>query len=184
MKHTQTNIDEKVLKRVYEDKENQVVLYEYKPTLLAPFYCDMEPMRFVRRIRLLDEYLRKGHYKVYYLAIDGVLVGYNVLSPGGRRLSFSTSDDIVTGPVFIDPAYRSKGYNKLMKRLCYANCSYDYQYVYGWVDKTNIPSIKSVEKMGFEKVGEVNVVGLRHKLEPAENGACIVYRLPSLKREI
>lgn len=182
MKHNQTSIDTRVLKKVYEDEDKQVVLYEYKPTLFAPFYYNMEPMRFVRRIRLMDEYLRKGHFKVYYLAIDGVLVGYNVLAQGGRRLSFSTSSDIVSGPAFIDPNYRSKGYNKLMKKLCYSNCNYDYDYVYNWVDKTNIPSIKSVEKMGFEKVGEVKVVGLRHRLIPSENGTCIVYRLPSLKK--
>ena len=182
MVHSQTSIDEKKLKKMYEDPENHVVLYEYIPTLFSPFYCSMEPMRFVRRIRLMDEYLKKGHYKVYYLAIDGTIVGYNVLSPGGRRLSFSGPNDIVSGPAFIDPNYRSKGYNRLMKRLCFDNCSYDYDYVYNWVDKSNIPSIKSVEKMGFEKVGEVKVIGLRHKLVPAENGTCIVYRFPSLKR--
>ena len=181
MLHSQTSIDEKKLKKIYEDRENRVALYEYTPTLFAPFYCRMEPLKFVRRVRLMDEYLKKGHFKVYYLAVDGKLVGYNVLSPGGRRLSFSTPKDIVSGPAFIDPTERSKGYNKLMKRLCFTHCDYDYAYVYNWVDKTNIPSIKSVEKMGFEKVGEVKVLGLRHKLVPAEKGSCIVYRLPSLK---
>ena len=43
------------------------------------------------------------------------------------------------------------------------------------VDESNIPSIKLVEKMGFEKVGEVKVLGLKHKLVLSENGTCIMY---------
>jgi|LSQX01.2.fsa_nt_gb hypothetical protein len=95
MIHSQTSIDEKVLKKVYEDREQDIVLYEYKPSLLAPFYRNMEAMKFVRRVRLVDE--------------------------------------------------------------------------------SNIPSIKLVEKMGFEKVGEVKVLGLKHKLVLSENGTCIMY---------
>jgi len=178
---SKTAIDEKALKKVYEDPEGKVALYEYTPTLFAPLYCNMEPMKLRRRVRLLFEYLRKGRYKVYYLSVDGVLVGYNVLTPGGRRLSFSTSKDIISGPAFVDPEHRNKGYNRLMKRLSFSHCAYDYEFVYNWVDKTNIPSIKSVEKLGFQKVGEVKVTRLRRKLIPAENGTCNVYRLPSLK---
>ena len=179
---SQTNIDEKVLKKVYEDPMGKVALYEYTPTLFAPLYCNFEPLKIARRLRLLGEYLREGRYKVYYLSVDGVLVGYNILAPGGRRLSFSTSRDIVSGPAVIDPDHRNKGYFKLLKPLCYLYCAYDYEYVYNWVAKTNIPSIKAQERMGFEIVGEVNTVGLRRKLVPAKNGTCIVYRLPSLKK--
>lgn len=114
---SQTNIDEKVLKKVYEDPMGKVALYEYTPTLFAPLYCNFEPLKIERRLRLLGEYLRKGRYKVYYLSVDGVLVGYNILAPGGRRLSFSTSRDIVSGPAFIDPDHRNKGYFKLLKPL-------------------------------------------------------------------
>lgn len=183
MERSQKIIHENSLTRVYADEENHVVLYEYTPTLTALLYCNMEPMRFVQWVRLLEEFWRKGRYRVYYLALDGVLVGYNVLSPGGRRLSCSTSRDIVSGPVFVDPAYRCRGYSQLMQKLCYAHCGYDYDFVYNWIEKTNLPSIKSCEKIGFRKVGELTVSRVRRRLIPAENGTCIVFRLANPRKQ-
>lgn len=179
MRHSKTIIDENVLKKIYEDTEKQIALYEYNPTLLAPYYCNMEPMRFVRRIRLLDEYLKSGRYKVYYLAMDKVLIGYAVLAPGGRRLTYSSKQDIVCAPIFIDPQYRNKGYARLLKHLAFMYCTYPFEYNYGFIEKTNIASIKSVEKMGYEKVGELKVVGVTRKLVPVEDGAGthVVYRI-------
>ena len=181
MRRVPTDIDETVLKKLYED-EDGVALYEYTPTLLSPLYCDFEPMRFVRRMRFLDEYLKKGHYKVYYLAVNGRLVGYNVLAPGGRRLSFSTAADIVSGPMFIAADCRGKGYNALLHRLSLPRCAYPYEYVYCWIAKTNKASLRSIQKQGWEKVGELNIVGRSRRLVPAENGQDEVYRLRNPQR--
>lgn len=181
MKHSQTSIDEKVLREVYKD-ENGVKLFEYKPSLLFPYYCNMEPMSFVRRIRLVEEFLRKGSYRVYYLAVDNTLIGYNLISPGGRRLSFSTAKDIVSGPTYIDPQYRNRGYNGLMQKLSYICYERDFDYIYVWIEKKNVASTKSYLKIGFEKVGEISFFGLRRKMIPTENGTSVVYRLLNPKK--
>ena len=39
-------------------------LLEYTPTAARPLYVDFEPMRLVRRLRFLLEYLGKNHYRV------------------------------------------------------------------------------------------------------------------------
>lgn len=176
MKRSPTSIDDTVLKKLYEDKDG-MALYEYSPTAFAPLYCNFEPLRFVRRIRLLDEYFRRGRYKVYYLAFKGRLVGYTVLAPGGRRLSFSTAADLVAGPMFVAPECRGRGYNALLHSLSLPRCAYPYEYVYCWIDKSNVASLRSIQKQGWEKVGELNNVGKSRRLVPAENGHDEVYRL-------
>ena len=77
-------------------EEGGYALWEYRPSLFAPLYGNMDRPSFVRRVRLMQEYLSKGKYKACYLQVDGKFVGYNVFAPGGRRLKCSTTRDLVS----------------------------------------------------------------------------------------
>lgn len=68
----------------------------------------------------------RGGYKVYYLVIDGHIVGYSVVTPGGRRLKMSTKDDIVIGPYYIAPKYRGRGYATKMIQMTLNSCTYSF----------------------------------------------------------
>ena len=94
-------------------RDNGFELLEYKPTLLHPLLVPFEKLSFARKTRLRLELIRGG-YIVYYLAVDGAVVGYNVIAPGGRRLKLSTPKDIVVGPLFISPEHRGKGFSVLL----------------------------------------------------------------------
>ena len=152
-------------------EEDGYSLWEYFPTLFRPFYCKLDKQSFVRRVRLLLEYLSKGKYKVYYLVIDGKIVGYSVFTPGGRRLKCSTSNDLVSGPSFISPEYRGRGYAAILKRMIIKYCCNNYRYIYSWIDKKNIASIKSCQKVGFDMTyGELVIQGKLRTLKQVSKG--------------
>lgn len=157
-------------------------LYEYKPSLSHLLLIPFERQTFVRRIRLLLELFRGG-YKVYYLFTDRHLVGYCVVTPGGRRLKISTPQDIVLGPYYIHPEYRGRGYAKKIIKLTLANCSYDFRYTYDWIEKKNVGSIKASEACGFRECGQLNVEGYFRRLVETDNGDDIIYRYSKPSKE-
>ena len=125
-------------------EEGKYTLWVYKPSLFAPLYGKFFPISFTRRIRLMLEYLSEGQYKVYYLKVNQTIVGYNVFAIGGRRLKCSTRNDLVSGPLFISPEYRRLGYATILKKMIIKYCCSGYNYIYSWIDKNNIASIKSL----------------------------------------
>lgn len=165
----------KTLRCIY--KNENIELHEYIPTLFSPLYCNFELMTFVRRARFLGEYIRKNKYRVYYLLVDGDVVGYCVVTPGGRRLKCSTSSDIVIGPYYIKPCFRGKGFSKKLISLTLKNCGYKYMYAYDWIEKSNTSSIRATEGCGFKKYGELNVVGMLRKLVIVKTGDDYIYRI-------
>ena len=160
---------------VYENGTIKVI--EYTPSLTKPLLYNFEKMRLVRRVRFLLEYLHHDHYRVYYLQDSGEWIGYCVIAPGGRRLTCSLKTDVVLGPYYIDQKYRGKGYGKLLINLAIKCCSYSFESAYDWIEKKNISSIKASEANGFQKIGELNVVGVRRKLVLTDKGEDNVYQL-------
>lgn len=160
----------KRMRKIHE--EDGCVLWEYTPTLFKPLFGNLDPPSFVRRIRFLLEYLSKGSYKVYYLEVNGTIVGYNVLVPGGRRLKCSSSKDMVSGPSYVLPEYRGNGYIVKLLKLGITYCCQDCENVYAWISKSNSASIKAYGKAGFDvNYGELNIVGKMRKLRQVEKGA-------------
>ena len=165
--------DDPRLQFIEKDPETGLQVYLYRPTLFRPVYTNMVPMRFIRRMRFLLEYLHKDRYSVYYAVLDGKFIGYNVIAPGGRRLTCTTAQDGVTGPSYILPAYRNHGYNKVMKKIVFRHCGFEK--IYCWVMKTNKPSAASLEKFGFVPCGEVTEKGILRKEYPVANGESTVF---------
>ncbi len=153
---------------------NGTRLLKYEPTFMKPLFMDFEPMRLVRRVRLLMELLRPGKYVVYYLEKQRQLVGYCVVTPGGRRLKCSTKNDIVLGPYYTKESERGKGYGKeligLVLRMVDFECAYD------WIEKSNLASRKVTEQCGFDAYAELNVSRMLRRLTIVANGEDIVYR--------
>lgn len=158
-------------------EEDKYILWEYTPSLFKPLYGKIDTPNLIRRLRLIQEYLSKGSYKVYYLEVDGRIVGYNVFAPGGRRLKCSTSQDLVDGPSFILPEHRGHGYVVILKKMVIKYCCEGYNNIFGWIAKSNIPSIKACEKVGFDvNFGELKIQGkMRNLVEvPKGEGTCVI----------
>ena len=153
--------------------------YLYRPTPFRLLQHHFEKMTFSRRVRLLLEYFAKGKYNVFYLAKDGVPVGYCVVAPGNRRLKRSSAEDIVLGPYFVDPAFRGKGYAKILIGSVLHDAGLTYCYAYDYIKKDNLPSIKASLACGFELCGELDIEGFLHQLIERSRGAYNIYRYSS-----
>lgn len=174
MTRNTNEIDSEKLVLIYS--EGDKLFYEYDPTPFSLLYCHFEKMTFPRRIRLLMEYFAKGKYKVFYLAVNGRLVGHCVVAYGNRRLKCSSEEDIVLGPYFVDPEYRGSGYAKDIVRMTLNHGGLEYRYAYDYINKTNVPSIKTTLFCGFEKCGELDIEGPLHKLVIKQDGEYNIYR--------
>lgn len=151
-------------------------LHEYKPSLTYPLYLNEEKMSFPHRMRFVIDFLHKDSYRVYYLMKNNEILGYCVVSPGGRRLNCSTTNDITLGPYCVFKGKRGYGFSKIMISMVLDFCSYNYDYAYDWVHKGNIPSRKASESCGFYPYGQLEVKGLFRQLVIVEKGTFIVYR--------
>lgn len=160
---------------------DQTRLLEYAPTVFKPLDPAFEPMRTVRWLRFFLEYISPGKYRVFYLEKFGVLVGYCVVTPGGRRLKCSTEKDLVLGPYYIKASERGKGYSKELIRLVLEHSIFEA--VYDWIEKDNYASRKASEACGFVPVAELDVTRFLRKLVITEHGKDIVYRYQKTESE-
>lgn len=156
-------------------EQDELSLYEYSPTLFKLTLVPLEVMSLIRRCRLLSEKIRGG-YKIYYLAQKGKLVGYCVVTPGGRRLKCTTKKDVVIGPYFICPNSRGKGLSKKMIKLVLAEIGPLYVSAYDWIYQENVPSIRCMEACGFRTIGRLDVVGKFRLLKESANGPYVIMK--------
>ena len=106
------------------------------------------------------------------------MVGYCVVTPGGRRLKCSTAQDVIIGPYYVYPEYRGKNLSILLVSETLKHCSYKYDYAYDWIYNQNTPSIRCSKACGFEEFGHLDVVGRFRRLVMNPNGSFIVFRKP------
>lgn len=158
----------------------------YRPSLFKLYYScytreDKPPYfsRFVHRIRMIRELL-KSNYKVIYLLCNNEIVGHLVFSKGGSRIAMSTKRDIVIGPIWVVPHKRSCGYASKGINFILNEMELDYHYAYEYIEKDNIPSIRTVEKNGFCFVGKCSEFGLLKTIRPCSNGHLNLYRIKNI----
>jgi len=155
--------------------ENSLSVYEFKPSFLHLLAVPIEPLSIARRFRFLLEFIRGG-YTVYYLVKDGVVVGYCVVTPGGRRLKCSSKQDGVIGPLYICQEYRGRSLSEVIVKQSLICCLHKYNSFYCWIHKDNIPSRRSLESCGFKPIGRLNVVGVFRRLVITSQGVDIIYK--------
>lgn len=161
---------------IFCEAEGDFEYYQFRPSLIKLLYVDFEPMSIFRRLRLMYEWVKKGSYTVYYLAKNNTMVAHCVVcGGGGRRLKCTTAEDIVLGPYYVDSKERGQGYSELLIKYV-LNHYPNYRFAYDYIKKKNIPSIRATLRCGFEKVGELNRVGLLHKLVEVKNGEFEIFR--------
>ena len=162
-----------MLEAIYECDGLQIV--RYKPTAFKPFYIDMEPTTFLRRIRFLID-LHYG-YSVYYLKKNEVFLGYCTITSGKNpRFWFANDTDIVIGPYYVDAKYRGNGYATKLVRVVINHCESDWKKSYVSIKNSNTPSIKVTEHLGGKLVFHVHNTKTK-KLIKDENGEYGIYEI-------
>ena len=155
----------------FKPSVNQIYYPCYKGDEIPPYFT-----RTVHKVRMLRE-LYKSKYQVIYMKKDNVFLGHLVVGRGGSRIAMSTKDDIVIGPIWVVPSQRSKGYASRGIDFILHHLDVDYNYAYEYIEKVNIPSIRTVQKNGFEFVDACCENGLFRVIRPRGGGHLNVYRI-------
>ena len=122
-------------------------ILKYKPSVVKPFYIDMEPTTLLRRFRFLIDLLYG--YSVYYMMVDGKPVGYCTITSGRNpRFWFADKEDIIVGPYYVDEAQRGKGYATRLVEAVIKECETDWKDAYVLIKNSNAASIKVTQRLG------------------------------------
>ena len=142
------------MKEVYNGEWFRIL--EYVPTILKPFYLNMEPMNIGKRARF---------------AIDW-LFGYGE----NPRYFFAKKNDIIIGPYFTKPEHRGKGIAGTLVRTVAMELETNWNNAYAYIWKTKKASRKIMESMGGELVMYVHNNKM-HRLVESVTGEYAVYRI-------
>lgn len=107
---------------------------------------------------------------------DKKIIGHLVVGRGGSRIEMSTKDDIVIGPIWVVPKSRSFGYASQGISFVLNDMDIAYEFAYEYIEKDNTPSIRTVQKNGFDFVGECDEFGIFKIIRQSEDGHLNVYR--------
>lgn len=163
------------MKKVYE--EENLTFYEYEPSIINPFYINLEPLTIKRRIRLLSAYF--SGFKVYYIKEANNFVGYCLVQSGkDKRYSFAREGDIMVGPYFIHEDYRGRKLSKVLLEFVLKKSNIIYENAYDYIHKDNIPSIKASEAVGFSYFSDANISQYLRKLTlcPPQKGEYLILK--------
>ena len=108
-------------------------------------------------VRCLFQIVTFGKAKVYCYRLNGELVHTSYVIPKCYKFPFMSKWDYEIGPCFTYPKFRGKGiYPQMLKYIC-SSISTEKTVFYMIVDETNLPSIKGIEKAGFQRCGTIKV---------------------------
>lgn len=146
----------KVSQRV--DDENSVNCNIFTPTLRRGLLLPGEA-RSIKLIgvRLLFQIITLGKAKIFFVSEGENLVHRSYVIPKCSKFPFMGKEDYEIGPCFTYPKYRGKGiYPAVLKTIC-NRVGNEHTTFYMIVEDTNTPSIKGIEKAGFQKCGIVEI---------------------------
>ena len=127
--------------------------------------------------------LYKSRYQVIYMVKNHAVIGHLVVGCGGSRIAMSTKRDIIIGPIWVVPSQRSNGYASKGIHFILHNLAIDFDYAYEYIEKVNTPSIRTVQKNGFEFVNECGEYGPFKVIRPCSGGYLNVYRIKNPRQE-
>ena len=111
----------------------------------------------LRVVRCLFQIITFGKAKVYCCRQNGELVHTSYVIPKCFKFPFMGKWDYEIGPCFTYPKFRGKGVYPQMLKYISSNVGAENSIFYMIVDETNLPSIKGIEKAGFQKCGTIKV---------------------------
>lgn len=125
---------------------------------------DTEKQTIRQWIRMLIEYMWGGGYYIYYVAQNKSIIGYILISNGGRRVTCSNINDVVLGPYYTLKEQRGKGIASKMIDSALHDFNISYKNAYCYIKKTNIASLKAASNCGFHIIGNAEIRGILRKL--------------------
>lgn len=162
-------------------KFDNLVLYEYTPTVLRPFFINMEPLSLKRRVRMLQAYF--SGYKVYYLRQNDDYIAYCLVQSGrDNRYKFADENDIMVGPYFVSEKYRGQKLSITILNLILKHTDFKFQNAYDYIHEDNVPSIKASEAVGFQLLSRATLSKYTRAIKLTQNGDYLIFKYESNKK--
>lgn len=105
--------------------------------------------------RLYFWFISSGKYRIFYLMDGDNLVHSSYVVPKCYKFPFLEKGDYEIGPCITSGDYRRRGVYSYMLQLIATNPDFENADFYMIVRSDNIPSIKGIEKAGFQRCGTV-----------------------------
>lgn len=159
----------------YVDKTEDFEVWKFEPDLVHAFPFYMERVALPWRIRCIMEFF--VGYVVYYIKKENEWAGYCVVSSGSNpRYDFSSDKDIIYGRYFIAEKFRGQHLAVKMLKKVLDNCESNYEKAFAYLRVSNIPSVKTMEKIGATKIKQFDIKGKLRKLQDNPDGEFVLYR--------
>ncbi len=149
---------------IQSDNGSGFAMYAFTPT----FFCLLPP-RIKRhfsmpdRVKLVLRAIRG--YIVYYQTDGEKMVSYCFLKRNYLcKYAFLKNNDVLINPYYVSPEYRGRGLGGKLIKAAIADRNEAWETVYAVVKEDNLPSIRTLEKLDFAKIGFSNKSGWSHKL--------------------
>ena len=132
---------------------NELDVLEYRPTLFKPFIPNEGDGSLKNRLsRIWFWLISGGKAKIAYVQRDGIIVHTSYVIPKCYKFPFMKKGDLEIGPCTTKQEYRGQGiYPRVLRYIVDSEKTTCYMIV----RETNVPSIRGIEKAGFEKRGKV-----------------------------
>ena len=148
----------------YPDTDSTHAVYVFTPSafrLVPPRIRRSFPV--IDRAKLLLRVLN-GYYLYYEMDADK-LAGYCFLKRNYLgKYAFLQKQDVLINPYYVAPSYRGSGLGGKLIETAIADFETPWKTVYAVVKEDNLPSIRTLEKLSFQKVGYSDKKGWSHRL--------------------
>lgn len=165
----------------YVKTVDEIEYYRFKPKFGKWYYKNYSGYRkhsLPHNVRMTIEYL-EGGYEIFYMIQGGRVLGYLLVSRGGKRLKCSSRDDIVIGPIWVEPELRNTGIASKGISAVLHDLDITYKYAYEYIQPTNVSSIRTVEKNSFDLYGTGSSKGMLKRIESDGSEEFLIYRYSS-----
>lgn len=126
-----------------------------RPTLFRPLRRGEKATLSTKLSRVYFWLISQGKACVYYLLDGNRTVHTALVVPKCAKFPFLGKNEYEIGPCVTSPDYRRKGSYAYVLEHITTSLEYEGSRFYMIVTDTNIPSVKGIEKAGFEACGTV-----------------------------
>lgn len=149
---------------IQPEQQGGLATYVFTPSLFQ-----LVPKRIrncfsvTERAKLLLRVLR-GYY-VYYQTQNDRLVSYCFLKRNYLgKYPFLSKNDVLINPYFVSKDYRGRGLGGKLIDTAIKDTQTAWERVYALVMQDNLPSIRTLEKLQFERIGYSDKRGWSHRI--------------------
>ncbi len=136
----------------------------FRPSLFCLIPHNSGNLETERGVKLRFLYRLLIGYRIYLMRREEEFLGYVMFQKGKiARYPFVEKGMLLMGPYFVSEKHRGHAYARQLLKIALNEMS-DYSAVFAWIVSDNEPSRRTVSHLGFERIGWLNISGIKKEL--------------------